>query len=630
MTIGRGDTILPEDVINLAANAAANAADGTVGQPGLAFAADRTAGLYRRKDGGIGMVRNGIEGLTLSTAGIIDGRVVGPTGDTIAMSLIAAGILPTPQMFGVKGDGVTDDTANLQKAIASGFNLWFPPATYLVSSTLMVTKAGQMLSGAGQNANIKFLPGAAVQPIMIVAQSAANARISALGFDHQGSLFPAPTVFAPGLLGGGGGDARGNALLVMADGAQVDHVYVDNAWDNGIGFGNFDLTTGAEAAGPDHVKASNCSTYNCGTGKHGWGYAPLGYYNQGAGIDMLTATNFVVANCTDYASYNSFWCDTLGGGRGLFVNCTSIDCQQGSIWSDAAQGGNQPWYMSGFGTSITFAGSGWMKTPGGVAFYSGSYDVQFLNCTAINPAWIGFGFDSNSSGNLATNCRVVGAQGPGIVDSGLKNSFNGIKLRGCATASGLKAPSGSICPVIGAFEAIGQAGGPVKPQVTDLTIDGSPAYPGQASTLSYPYAIYARADRASGAASALTVIGATVTPGVDAVAGGNDGVGLWDPGCSITIISGTGGQMTIASYGQTAGINLASNGIPSLQVGQDAAGDVTINAVVAGKTLTLSAGGTPQLVVSPTGIAMPKLSTAIPAAGSGQIYKNSSGAMLVA
>ncbi|CAK6604641.1 tail spike protein [Klebsiella phage vB_Kpn_K16PH164C3] len=52
------------------------------------------------------------------------------------------------EQFGAKGDGVTDDTDAVQAALASGKNLSLS-GTYLVKSTLSITKDGQKLIGAG-------------------------------------------------------------------------------------------------------------------------------------------------------------------------------------------------------------------------------------------------------------------------------------------------------------------------------------------------------------------------------------------------------------------------------------------------------------------------------------------------
>lgn len=61
--------------------------------------------------------------------------------------------------FGAVGDGVTDDTAEIQAALNTGFNVFFPPGSYLMSN-VNVTTLGQILYGAGMaNTNIYMITG---------------------------------------------------------------------------------------------------------------------------------------------------------------------------------------------------------------------------------------------------------------------------------------------------------------------------------------------------------------------------------------------------------------------------------------------------------------------------------------
>lgn len=57
----------------------------------------------------------------------------------------------TPQDFGAKGDGVTDDTAAIQAAIDSGNNVHIPKGTYKISSTIKLVNDYQKLEGSGKN-----------------------------------------------------------------------------------------------------------------------------------------------------------------------------------------------------------------------------------------------------------------------------------------------------------------------------------------------------------------------------------------------------------------------------------------------------------------------------------------------
>lgn len=76
-----------------------------------------------------------------STIGVLkDGR-------TVQQAFDQAVYVPIEQ-FGAKGDGISDDTAAVQLALSSGKNLSLY-GTYLVKSTLSITKDGQKLAGSG-------------------------------------------------------------------------------------------------------------------------------------------------------------------------------------------------------------------------------------------------------------------------------------------------------------------------------------------------------------------------------------------------------------------------------------------------------------------------------------------------
>lgn len=52
----------------------------------------------------------------------------------------------TPEMFGAKGDGITDDTEAIQSALASGRDVYFGQNTYCVSETLVLSGSISMCS----------------------------------------------------------------------------------------------------------------------------------------------------------------------------------------------------------------------------------------------------------------------------------------------------------------------------------------------------------------------------------------------------------------------------------------------------------------------------------------------------
>lgn len=55
----------------------------------------------------------------------------------------------TPEMYGAKGDGVSDDTAAIQAAVDSGMRVLFSAGDYKITSQINVMTRGQILSGSG-------------------------------------------------------------------------------------------------------------------------------------------------------------------------------------------------------------------------------------------------------------------------------------------------------------------------------------------------------------------------------------------------------------------------------------------------------------------------------------------------
>lgn len=68
----------------------------------------------------------------------------------------ATGIGVTPQMYGAKGDGVTDDTEAFERALAESGNLFLPKGTYKISRPLDLTYKQTLVGDDSQSANILY------------------------------------------------------------------------------------------------------------------------------------------------------------------------------------------------------------------------------------------------------------------------------------------------------------------------------------------------------------------------------------------------------------------------------------------------------------------------------------------
>ena len=82
----------------------------------------------------------------------------------------------TPQMFGAKGDGVTDDTVafkNTFQKLDNGGILFLPPGTYLISSSLDIP-SGVTIEGSGQKTTVLKLIGNTIEDYFLKFSSIKN------------------------------------------------------------------------------------------------------------------------------------------------------------------------------------------------------------------------------------------------------------------------------------------------------------------------------------------------------------------------------------------------------------------------------------------------------------------------
>ena len=91
----------------------------------------RTLGYYTINDQGGGLYK-----VIAHDSETIDGGKYIELSETLTAELIVIDNEVNAKQFGAKGDGVTDDTTELQNALSSGYNVYLPTGTYLVSETL--------------------------------------------------------------------------------------------------------------------------------------------------------------------------------------------------------------------------------------------------------------------------------------------------------------------------------------------------------------------------------------------------------------------------------------------------------------------------------------------------------------
>ena len=160
-------------------------------------------------------------------------------------------------VFGAKGDGLTDDTAAIQKAFdsinSSGSNpvLWFPAGTYVLSSTLTLTHLNSF-SIRGEDPRSTILKWAGPNgATMLQTDASTYFRISRLTFDGSDKATTAEDLTTLSNSPGGFystfneisdqhiiGVRTGIKLSVAAE-TTIERVFFDGLSDYGVTLGNF-------------------------------------------------------------------------------------------------------------------------------------------------------------------------------------------------------------------------------------------------------------------------------------------------------------------------------------------------------------------------------------------------------
>lgn len=89
--------------------------------------------------------------------------------------------------YGAAGDGVTDDTSAITAALAAGNNIYFPPGTYRITSSIAI-EANKLIFGAGQRTSTIKVDGAIYGfGRVYLSQTTSRAEIRNLGFQGTAS-----------------------------------------------------------------------------------------------------------------------------------------------------------------------------------------------------------------------------------------------------------------------------------------------------------------------------------------------------------------------------------------------------------------------------------------------------------
>ena len=297
--------------------------------------------------------------------------------------------------FGVKLDGVADDTAAVMAATGAGVPLYWPSGTCRTTSTILCTTEQQWTTGGKVTILYDAPAFTAAAPVLDF-----RAKVFLSGdftVNHQANIkgFVPPTGYAGNVI-------SGSAILVQGDYSTIENIQVMNAWDNGISVVQLNPATGLEVTGnPKYCRISGARTTRCGSGVHA-GTTPG---KLGAGVDVGSGSACVVSDCVDFQSAVGFILDLGAGAQATFSNCIS-------------------WYALRDSANL-YNGSGY-------GFFAGSGDSEFVNCMAVGSGFRGFWYDATANNCSFSNCTAYIPQYEGFWIKGGAATFNACRVKGAS------------------------------------------------------------------------------------------------------------------------------------------------------------------------------------------------------
>ena len=239
--------------------------------------ADGTAKLSR---GNVGATTQDI--LTVDAAGkVTSEQVYTPAGTGAVATTVQSKLRESVSVkdFGAVGDGVTDDTAAIQKAINAASAVFFPAGTYLCGNILM--KSNLRLTGESHASILKLLPNATTYSIN-GSQADSNGR-------YPGNVICSTLNHTGGVWYDGGTRAQdeGNSSYIFEN-VIIENLTLDgNKAQNQVG--DVGLNASAMGAGVSIHQCKNVTVQNCRLINHRLDGIHIGYTLHG-GSDYCTIT----------------------------------------------------------------------------------------------------------------------------------------------------------------------------------------------------------------------------------------------------------------------------------------------------------------------------------------------------
>ena len=184
----------------------------------------------------------------------------------------------TPQMFGAKGDGVTDDTDAIQAAVNASLDVYIPSGTYLIDGDF------ETWVKAYEKGGIKLNSG---QRVFMAADCVIQVKPSPTGFYHAFRVYDCDNVEIHGghIVGDRSNhdpnvtQACGYGIhVMMSANVLIDKVEISDMWADGIILNTLDELSGYNSS----VIIKDCKIHDC----------------RRQGISVVVGDNVLISNCT--------------------------------------------------------------------------------------------------------------------------------------------------------------------------------------------------------------------------------------------------------------------------------------------------------------------------------------------
>lgn len=178
----------------------------------------------------------------------------------------------TPQMYGAKGDGATDDTAAIQSALDASSYVYIPDGTYMINATksggILYPRSNQTII-LSEKALLKAFKTSASAYIIFLLENVENVHIKGGKVQGERSEYETPT-----------GEQGYGIYLSGGVNVTIEQMEIFDFRGDGIMVRYY----GGNGANSKHVTVSNCVIHDCNR----------------QGISISGAEDMVVADCEIY------------------------------------------------------------------------------------------------------------------------------------------------------------------------------------------------------------------------------------------------------------------------------------------------------------------------------------------